>query len=353
MTEHGGDWTSPGSTPSPPPGGGWQPPSYPPSYPQYGQPPPLQPPPAPQQGWAPAWTPMPGVVPLRPLGVGELLDGAVKVIRRYPKPTLALSAIVSIAVTVITVALLAVVQPSRTLDAASRQGTSFDDSFGSSVNTANLPGMLLNFVGGALLTGALVTVVSRAVLGRSATLAEAWESTRPRLWALIGVAAMRVLLAAGPVALVVGLVLATGPAALLLLLPLIPYEVWLWTALSVAPASLILERGGVMTALKRSRVLVQRGFWRTLGVLLLGWLITSVLASILVVPVVLVAELPLFTGGRATLGTTFFVVSALVSGLAQTLVAPYNAGLRALIYVDLRMRTEGLDVALQTAAATA
>jgi hypothetical protein len=84
----------------------------------------------------------------------------------------------------------------------------------------------------------------------------------------------------------------------------------------------------------------------------LGSLITTVLSSILVVPVALVAELPLFTGGTATLGTGFFVVSALVSGLAQTLVAPYSAGLRALLYVDLRMRTEGLDVALQTAAAT-
>lgn len=353
MSDAGGDWTSPAGPPS---DGSWQPPTYAPQYPQEAPSPQFgQPAPAPQvayQGWAPAWSPMPGVVPLRPLGVGELLDGAVKVIRRYPRPTLALSALVSLVVTVITVALLFAVDPSQTLDATSSEGTSFSSGFGSSVNGASLPGNLLDFLGGALLTGALVTVVSRAVLGQSASLRDAWEATRPRLWALLGVAVLRVVIAAAPLLVVVVLVVLAGPAALLLVLPLIPFEVWLWTVLSVAPAALILERAGVMAALRRSRVLVQRDFWRTLGILALGWLITTVLSSILVIPVALVAELPLVSGGSATLGTGFFVASALVSGLAQTLVAPYSAGLRALLYVDLRMRTEGLDVALQAAAAT-
>ena len=359
MTDPGGGWTSPGSdTPGGPPAdGSWQPPTYPPQYPQqypqHGQPPAAAPPPpAPYQGWAPAWSPMPGVVPLRPLGVGELLDGAVKVIRRYPRPTLALSALVSLVVTVINVLLLVAVDPTQTLDTSTGESTSFGSGFSSNVNAASLPGNLLDFLGGAILTGALVTVVSRAVLGRSASLGDAWEAIRPRLWALLGVAFLRVLLTLAPIVLVVVLALVAGPLALLLILPLIPLEIWLWTVLSVSAAALVLERAGVVTALKRSRVLVQRDFWRSFGVLALGSLITTVLSSILVVPVALVAELPLFTGGTATLGTGFFVVSALVSGLAQTLVAPYSAGLRALLYVDLRMRTEGLDVALQTAAAT-
>jgi hypothetical protein len=96
-----------------------------------------------------------------------------------------------------------------------------------------------------------------------------------------------------------------------------------------------------------------RDFWRVLGVLVLAGIITAVLSSILVIPVVLVAEVPLLSGDSTTLGPTFFVVTALANGIAQTLVAPYTAGLRALLYVDLRMRTEGLDVALQTAASTA
>lgn len=338
MTESGGGWASPG---------GWEPPSYPPSYPPaHPQPAAAVPPPV-QPGWQ-AWTPMPGVVPLRPLGVGELLDGGVKIIRRYPKPTLALSAVVSLVVTAITIAFVVVFQQSQTLSTDTTAG----ESFGGGFNGASLPGTILDFLGGAVLTGALVTVVSRAVLGRPATVADAWEATRPRLWALLGISLLRGLIAAAPVLVLVVLAVLTGPLALLLLLAVLPFEIWAYTALSLAPPALVLERIGVLASLRRSRVLVMRSFWRILGLLLLASLITGVISSILTIPVVIVAELPLFRDGQATLGAGFFVATALASGIAQTLVAPYSAGLRALLYIDLRMRTEGLDVALQTAAAT-
>ncbi|MDX6265573.1 MAG: hypothetical protein QOD70_313 [Frankiales bacterium] len=355
MTEPGSGWASPGgdSGGGPAGRGEWQAPSYPPAYPQAGgqaEPPATaQPATAGWQGWGPAWSPMPGVVPLRPLGVGELLDGGVKIIRRYPRPTLALSAVVSIVVTVMNVAFLLLFTQSATLTTDSTSG---GQSFGNSFNGASLPGSILNFLGGIVLTGALVTVVSRAVLGRPATLSDAWEATRPRFWALLGVAMLRGLLAAAPILVTVVAALLAGPVALLLILPLVPYEIWLYTVTSMAPAALVLEKAGVGGALRRSRVLVMRSFWRTLGILVLAALITGIIQSILVIPLTLIASASLLSGGTATLGTAFFVVSAIVSGVTQTLVAPYNAGLRALLYVDLRMRTEGLDVALQTAAAT-
>ncbi|MFN2538873.1 MAG: hypothetical protein ABR549_12125 [Mycobacteriales bacterium] len=352
MSESEDGWASPSGDPHDRPGqaGSWQPPTYAPSYPGPA-PQPVGYPPAPQpgwQGWAPAWTPMPGVVPLRPLGVGELLDGGVKIIRRYPKPTLALSAVVSIVVTLINVAFLLMFTQSQTLSAQTTTG----DSFGNGFNGAGLPGSILDFLAGAVLTGALVTVVSRAVLGQPASVTDAWTATRPRIWALLGVTLLRGLILAAPILLVLVLTVLTGPLALLLMLPVIPLEIWVVTVLAVAPAALVLERIGVMASLRRSRVLVMRSFWRMLGMLALAWLITSVIASILTIPVVIIAELPLFTGGTATLGAGFFIVTAVVSGVVQTFLAPYSAGLRALLYVDLRMRTEGLDVALQTAAAT-
>ncbi|MFW5899334.1 MAG: hypothetical protein ACOCUN_02570, partial [Jiangellaceae bacterium] len=56
-----------------------------------------------QTGWGtgPGWTwaapsVKPGVIPLRPLGVGEILDGAVTTIRRNPGPMLGLLAIVAV-----------------------------------------------------------------------------------------------------------------------------------------------------------------------------------------------------------------------------------------------------------------
>ena len=41
-----------------------------------------------------AAAPKPGVIPLRPLGLGEILDGSFATIRRNPKATLGIAAIV-------------------------------------------------------------------------------------------------------------------------------------------------------------------------------------------------------------------------------------------------------------------
>src|SRR3954451_2889907 len=90
MTGSGnGDWAAPGA-PTPPPS--WS----------VAQPPPVYPPPTPPPGWtappAGAWAPYvpaaprPGIIPLRPLSVGEILDGAFTAIRRYPRTVLGLSA---------------------------------------------------------------------------------------------------------------------------------------------------------------------------------------------------------------------------------------------------------------------
>src|SRR5215510_6791931 len=67
-----------GNPPGQPPPGGEPPP--------YGQPPPY--------GYAPPAAPAPGGVPLRPLGVGDILSGAFTLIRRNPVATLGLAAIV-------------------------------------------------------------------------------------------------------------------------------------------------------------------------------------------------------------------------------------------------------------------
>jgi hypothetical protein len=355
MTDPGNGWTSPSgdeSGPEPSSGADWQAPSYPPSYPQHPQAAHPSAPPAAGgwQGWAPAWSPMPGVVPLRPLAVGELLDGGVKIIRRYPKPTLAASALLSTAVTLVNIAFLLLVADAITVTADTTPGESFRSGIGNSA--ASGPATLLGWIGGALLTGALVSVVSRAVLGQPATPRDAWDAVRPRAWALIGVALLTVLAYLVPLVLVVIVGVVTGGIGFVLVAPLIPLEVWLWTVLALAPAVLILERAGVGTALRRSRVLAMRSFWRVFGILALTWLITTVIASILVIPVALVSDFSILSGGSETIGRGFLIANAVAGGVATTLVAPYRAALQALLYVDQRMRTEGLDVALQAAAAT-
>ncbi len=108
-----GDWAAPGST-TPPPGWSAEQPAPHPDASSWGTPYAAPPP------------PRPGIVPLRPLGVGELLDGAFAAIRRYPRATLGLAAAVMLVVTAVEVLtqwwLLSGIQPPARERHAVRRG---------------------------------------------------------------------------------------------------------------------------------------------------------------------------------------------------------------------------------------
>jgi hypothetical protein len=200
------------------------------------------------------------------------------------------------------------------------------------------------------------------VLGQPMSLAQAWEQVRPVLWRLLGIALLSGLIVYGalvlPIALGAGAVYAAGPMALFGAIPIgvagAVAAAYLYVRLSLAPAVAVLERAGVRTSLRRSGILVRRSWWRICGILLLTMIIGSFVANVLQIPFLVGGAGP--TGlGRLTdpegTTTTVLVLSYIGAGVAQTVVAPFTAGVRALLYIDRRMRAEGLDVALNAAAA--
>lgn len=316
--------------------------------------PPLVPPPGAEQGrWGPAerspeqtqwghqaqwgsWSgspaaAKPGVIPLRPLGVGEILDGAITTIRRYPRATLGLSALVATITQVLQFFLV------RSFTNSVNDATATGD-LDISGTTGLILGGALGFVGGVVLTGALTVIMGQAVLGRPISFEETWRAVRPRLGALVGCAL---------------LVLLLDIVALLFLV--IPFF-FVWPALSLATPALMLERQTVWRAIQRSAGLVRGQFWRCLGVVLLAWLIKSIVGSTLAIPFSLLGGgLSLFDptpSAGADLGTGYLIFTSIGAIIAGTVVAPFSAGVSALLYVDRRMRAEGLDVALATSAAS-
>jgi hypothetical protein len=354
MSEPAG-WASPSGW-SPPPSA---PPSEFPTPPGWGGPS--------AGGWGAPRPPevRPGVVPLRPLGLGELLDGAVGVIRRYPRPCLGLSAAIAVLSTIVNVALaLTAFAPLLEIDQ-----TSLSDG-----NTDQLDGVLggaaLGGGGGAIisalatlvLTGVLTAVVGKAVLGQPMTAGQAWAQVRPALPRLLGIALLTALIVYGTVTIGVGLiavaVAVAGRSALWLAIPLaiavLVLAVHLYVRLSLAPAAAVLEGSGVRQSLRRSGVLVRRSWWRICGILLLTLVIASFVSQVLQIPFLLFGAGPTgFSRLTDPNGSTsrVLVLSYIGAGFAQTLVAPFTAGVRALLYVDRRMRAEGLDVALTAAVA--
>jgi hypothetical protein len=353
--------------------GGWRvPESAPERAGQWGQPAPPSwgtPPPSGPPGWAPAPYDRPpaGIVPLRPLSVGEILDGAFQAVRANPRTMVGTSAAVIAAVTVLSVVPEALLlNRLRDNPVLTGRSTSLSDQIDllGGAGAARIVTGVLTFVAVTMLEVLLIVPVSEAVLGRRMDAGAMWRRARGRLLAALGLALLRglvltltvvVVLLPGIVALAAG---ATDVGAVLLIAGVAGVVVLLflfYTRWSLAAPALVLENASVTTAMRRSWRIVRGSTWRVFGILLLAAIIVSIGQAVITVPVGLLAGLP--AAGQAnpyeSLPITFAQV--LISGIG-TIVAgaifyPFSAAVSALLYIDLRMRREGLDVRLAQAAA--
>jgi hypothetical protein len=361
---------------SPPPPGAWQPPSEPtpvsapvpsPTYqpttwgqPAYGG-----------SAWQPP--PQPGVVPLRPLGLGEMLDGAVRTMRQNPQVMFGLSAMIMAVAVVLSTVLLLVGLPQMVAGLESLE--SVDTGPTREQITSTVSGGLISFVLPAViqyfalivLTGVLILAVSDAVLGRRPSVGEVFGRARPRLLRLIGLTLLTGLLQilAFVACLVPGIGLlfvsgvAGGIALFLGVLLGVVVLVWLWVHFAFAAPALLLEELGIRAAIGRSWRLGARSWWRVLGILVLTAIIGALTNGLLSFPFSLIGGVvgALLTDGQDT-ATATVRGQAVATGitnigtiLATTVTAPFAAAVTALLYIDLRIRREGLDVALAKAAA--
>jgi hypothetical protein len=322
-------------TPGEPPA--WHPPGW--VTPEAGPPPPgWGPPPGwapPQQQWSYAPPPKPGIIPLRPLGLGEILDGAFTLIRRYPRVTLGLAALV--ATVNAALSLLVSIGYNSYPDTGDTEFTGAGTGFAAGSIVANVLTALLSAILGAVLTGMLTVVVGEAVLGREISIREVWQRIQPRLLPLIGIAFL------------------AGVLPFLGLIACIIPGVFLWGAYALAVPAFVLERVGVIEALRRSWRLAVPSWWRVWGIRALAYLIISFVSSILAIPFFIagLATTGIFSGDDIT-GTPilFLVFVAVGSLIAQTITAPLTSGVLALLYVDRRIRAEGLDVTLAASTRT-
>jgi hypothetical protein len=295
----------------------------------------------------------PGVIPLRPLGLGEIFDGSIATIRRYWKVQLGTTAAVVLVLTIIQAPMMHFLGQSLDL---SPDSPGKSPAVSGRALTAAMTSQL--FVGSVsvlaqlVLQGALMIVVGRAVLGQEIDSRTAWQLTRPRMWRLIGLAVSIGCMCGAPIMLpiVVGgaLAAAGAPVAALgvvLVLGVLvagPVCVWLWVLFGVSAPALVLEQSTIRAALRRSRRLVAGSWWRVFGILLLNVIASTVLSGVLALPFGLI--------GLALGGKGLFTVALIGTALAKVVVYPFTAGVVALLYVDLRMRREGLDLSLTRAA---
>jgi hypothetical protein len=85
------------------------------------------------------------------------------------------------------------------------------------------------------------------------------------------------------------------------------------------------------------------------GILLLVLLITTFISGVLQTPFQFSSFTAGFSGEPVSTSSTDIVLQSVGSAIALTLVMPFSAAVSALLYVDRRMRAEGLDVSLAAA----
>lgn len=348
-------YPQPGYQGYPPPGYHGYPP--PPGYPPPGYPPPGYPPP----GYVAAPQALkPGVIPLRPLTLTDILNGAVAYIRANPKATLGLTTVVVVIAQIISLVLqIGPLAATGELGVLRGEQASTAAALGSSAS--GMASAITTLLSSILLSGMLTVIVGRAVFGAGITIEEAWRRVRGRLLALIGFSLMwllGLLLLIAVVVFVVALVaMMSGVAAVVLAIPLglgcIALLVYLWTVLSFTAPLIVLERLGVFASISRSIRLIKNDFWRVLGIKLLATIVASVVAGAVAIPFSVGGQI-LLLGTESTM--TLLIALGLVAiggAIGQILTAPFTAGAIVLLYTDRRIRAEAFDLVLQTGAAIA
>lgn len=355
----------------------WQPSGGKPEYgqPSYGQPSNAEPGNAgAPQGWqgrggGPYVRPAlrPGVIPLRPLNLGEIFDGAIQVERSNPRSTIGLAAIVSAVTGLLSLVVnLSTVWGAGGLESDPFAATSMAYSLGSM--GSSLIVAVVAVVAQALVTGMLIVAVGQAVMGRRTSLSQLMDAVRGKLGRLIGAVLLVTLLQLAVFVPAVGVGLAVGMAlspdagvGIGLLLGLAGMCAWVFLMvrfMMVGPV-IILEDLGVMDSLRRSWRLSGKGFWRLLGIGLLAWIVTGIVAAIIVVPFTMIGAaiggFVAFQSGPTNASFTVMMVLIQVLAVLGQIVAgaitlPFSAGVYSLLYLDARMRNEGFDVTLNAQA---
>lgn len=291
----------------------------------------------------------PGVIPLRPLAIPEILQGALATMRRQPALLLGVAFVVvgiteliSLAVTWNLVADIEPLTSGRTTltpnerlellgTLASRLGVS----------------LAIGLIAQAFLSGLVTVVVGKAVLGRRLAPRQAWREVRPRLLPLLGLTVLYTLMVlVGPVIAALLTIVSGGGGALVFFVAGAAVALWLYVRFSIATPALVLEPASIGAALRRSALLVKGAWGRTFGILLLALVAAFTLSLLIQLPFnSLTAPAPDETAG---LGAALFATfGATIAGMISY---PFTAGVTALIYIDRRMRNENMQVALSRAA---
>ncbi|NWG05715.1 MAG: hypothetical protein HXY35_03395 [Chloroflexi bacterium] len=279
---------------------------------------------------------------LRPLRLGELLDQAIRMYRRNFVTFIGIIAVVYVPLMVLQTASTTVMTSAMSSAALS---STLDELFanyaywGGMLSTLIIAFLQFIFVQG-IATGALTRAVADNYLGKPTSILDAYRGIGKSWLTLVGA-----LLLVGILVIVISLWWIVPCVGWFTGLGMLAY---LGMAVSpmVAPV-VVLEGQGMINSVQRAWFLVRRRFWPVLGTIFVLYLFNLLIVNgpLAIVNAILGAVAPSFGDPAAQLVVTA-IIQAVVSIVFILIYYPLQMTAFTLIYFDLRVRTEGFDLAL-------
>ncbi|MCP4540807.1 MAG: hypothetical protein GY832_27025 [Chloroflexi bacterium] len=286
---------------------------------------------------------------LRPLGIGELLDQAIRIYRRNFVKFIAIIAVVQIPVNLLGM-LFSLLTVESTVQLQNPAAYSTDNPFemlGPGYFAGVGGGCLLAIVSLILIQGIATAALTRAVtdhyMGESVGIVDAYRKVGRSWLRLVGALLLAGILNLGLliwfivpcIGWVTGLGMLTFSSSVII--PLI------------API-VVLEGQGAGHATRRAWDLSRRRFWWVVGFVALLMLFNQIIVTgpatlINVVLQFLTADM-LMSGDMTTVLIIQTTVQSLVTLVFSLIYVPLQLTCMTLLYFDLRVRTEGFDLAL-------
>jgi len=281
---------------------------------------------------------------LRPLRLGELLDQAIRLYRRNFVTFIGIIAVIYIPLMILQTASTTLMTSSLgSLATASRPEEIFTNYayWGGVLSTLVITFVQFILVQG-IATGALTRAVADNYLGKQTSILDAYRGIKDSWVSLLGALLIIVLLFIA-----------------LFIWWLVPCIGWftglgmmafLMAAVSplVAPV-VVLEKQGAFASIRRAWDLARRRFWPVLGTVFVLYLFSLLIVNGPAAIANALLTLAIGSFGDPTAGIVVTtIIQSLVSLVFVLLYYPLQMAAFTLIYFDLRVRTEGFDIALLT-----
>ena len=221
-----------------------------------------------------------------------------------------------------------------------------------------------SLVASGVMQAIIVLEVARQTLGEKLKFARLWSRAKGRLWAVAGftvLVAIALLLAVGVVVGIIVIFVAIGDAAIVtgvvlavfVTLAMLVAAIWIGTKIAFVPSIMVLERATMGAAIRRSWSLTNGRFWYTCGTLLLVAAIINLASSLVSAPlqVAITIATPLLspTGDTTTVIVVivaFYIITIIATVVVAAVTLVVQSATTVLLYIDARMRKEGLDLDL-------